>query len=55
MMRGPATLRAHMALGCRHDMERRVGAHLFGITANDSGSTFLEAARDARSGRIPVA
>ena len=33
-----------LALGCRHDVERRVGAHLFGICANNSGSTFLKAA-----------
>ena len=32
------------ALGCRHDVERRVGTHLFGIAANNSGSTFLKAA-----------
>ena len=32
------------ALGCRHDVERRVGTHLFGISANNSGSTFLKAA-----------
>ena len=33
-----------LALGCRHDVERRIGAHLFGICANNSGSTFLKAA-----------
>ena len=33
-----------LALGCRHDVERRVGTHLFGICANNSGSTFLKAA-----------
>ena len=31
-------------LGCRHEVERRVGTHLFGISANNSGSTFLRAA-----------
>ena len=33
-----------LALGCRHEVESRVGAHLFGISANNSGSTFLRAA-----------
>ena len=33
-----------LALGCRHDVESRVGTHLFGISANNSGSTFLKAA-----------
>ena len=33
-----------LALGCRHDVESRVGTHLFGISANNSGSTFLQAA-----------
>ena len=33
-----------LALGCRHDMESRVRTHLFGISANNSGTTFLRAA-----------
>ncbi len=33
-----------LALGCRHDVESRVGTHLFGISANNSGSTFVKAA-----------
>ena len=31
-------------LGCRHDLEERVDTHLFGITPNHSGSTFLREA-----------
>ena len=30
-----------LALGCRHHLEKRVDCHLFGITPNNSGSTFL--------------
>ena len=30
-----------LALGCRHDLEKRVDHHLFGIAPNNSGSTFL--------------
>ncbi len=33
-----------LALGCSHEVESRVGAHLFGISANSSGSSFLMAA-----------
>ena len=33
-----------MAWGCRHDVEKLVGAHLFGIAPNNSGSTFLKKA-----------
>ena len=33
-----------LALGCRHEVESRIGTHLFGISANNSGSTFLRAA-----------
>ena len=36
-------------------MERAIRTHLFVVSPNNSGSTFLKAARDARAGRIPVA
>ena len=33
-----------MAWGCRHDLEKLVGDHLFGVAPNNSGSTFLKEA-----------
>ena len=34
----------YRTLGCRHDVEKRVETHLFGIAPNNSGSAFLKAA-----------
>ena len=33
-----------LVLGCRHDAEKRIDTHLFGIAPNHSGSTFLKEA-----------
>jgi len=33
-----------IAWGCLHDVEKLVGAHLFGVAPNNSGSTFLKEA-----------